>query len=83
MIEIYYCVEWNYYPRAARLADLIKSKCGIESKLLSGKRGEFTVWYNGTAIADKKLEVCDVFPSYEEIVEIILNLQQKWILKEA
>jgi hypothetical protein len=59
------------------LADLIKEKCGIESQLLSGKRGEFTVWYNETPIADKKLEVCDVFPPYEQIVEIILRLKKE------
>ena len=83
MIQIYYCVEWNYYPRAASLAEIIKSKCGIDSDLLSGKRGEFTVWYNGVAIADKKFEVCDVFPSYEEIADIILTLQQEnWTRKE-
>jgi len=81
MVKIYYCVAWNYYPRAASLAALIKEHCGIESELLSGKRGEFSVWYNQQAIADKHLEVCDVFPSYEEIVNIILRLQEEnpWV----
>ena len=80
MIQIYYCVAWNYYPRAARLADLIKAKCGIEAQLLSGKRGEFTVWFNGVAIADKNLSVCDVFPPFEQIVETILRMQdQSWV----
>ena len=77
MIQIYYCVEWNYFPRAASLAEIIKSKCGIDSELLSGKKGEFTVWYNGIAIADKNFEVCDVFPSQQEIAEIIWKLQQE------
>ena len=77
MIQIYYCVEWNYFPRAASLAEIIKSKCGIDSELLSGKKGEFTVWYNGIAIADKNFEVCDVFPSQLEIADIIWKLQQE------
>jgi hypothetical protein len=59
------------------LADLIKEQCGIEPQLLSGKRGEFTVWYNQIPIADKKLEICDVFPPHEQIIEIILRLQEE------
>ena len=62
---------------SSQVGSNVKSKCGIDSELLSGKRGEFTVWYNGVAIADKKLEVCDVFPSHEEIADIILKLQQE------
>jgi hypothetical protein len=35
------------------VAALIKDKTGIDTELLVGGRGEFTVWVNGTQVAAK------------------------------
>ena len=67
MIKIYYCVAWNYYPRAASLAEMIQLECDLPIELLSGERGEFTVWLNDEIIAQKKM----TFPSFPAIVEEI------------
>jgi len=54
-------------PRAASLATRIKNQFQIESELLSGDRGEFTVRYNGEIIAKKE----GVFPDFEVVIQRI------------
>jgi hypothetical protein len=67
-IRIRYCKVWNYYPRAARAAALIKDETGLESELIEGGRGEFTVWV-GEDLAAKKTPLG--FPTDEEILRAI------------
>ena len=67
MIKIYYCEAWNYYPRAASLAEMIQLMCDLPIEIIPGEKGEFTVWFNNEIIAQKKL----TFPSFPAIVEEI------------
>ena len=53
MIEIRYCVRWNYYPRAVRLAEQIKESIDLDIQLSSGKIGELSVYYNQKKISNK------------------------------
>jgi len=52
-IQIRYCKVWNYYPRAARAAALIKEAAGLDADLIEGARGEFTVWVGEELVAKK------------------------------
>ena len=69
MVEIYYCVPWNYLPKAVSLAAKIKDTCGLDAKLFPGARGEFTVKYNGEIIAKKD----GFFPPVPEILKTLSN----------
>ena len=69
---IKYCVVWNYYPHAARVADFLKNEFGIESELIKGDSGIFDVKLDNKMIYSKAQT--GVFPAEDELKEIIDNL---------
>jgi len=76
-IEIIYCTVWNYYPRAAGLADSIKKEVGIEPKLTKGKDGIFDVLLDGKLVFSKH-EV-GRFPEEDEVlVPLAEKVKKKW-----
>ncbi len=46
----------------------MKSQLGVDSALIEGDRGEFTVWVDGTRVAFKQ---GDEYPSDEQIVSAV------------
>jgi predicted Rdx family selenoprotein len=48
------------------VADLLKRELGIETKLVPGATGEFTVWVKGTKIAEKGYQG---FPTDNEVLQ--------------
>jgi hypothetical protein len=50
------------------VAALIKEKTGLESDLVVGGRGEFTVWLDGKRIAQKD---ANGFPADEDVVSAV------------
>ena len=46
---------------------MIQLMCDLPIEIISGEKGEFTVWFNDEIIAQKKL----TFPSFPAIVEEI------------
>ncbi len=74
-ISIEYCMQWNYEPKALSLRDKIKSKYGIDSKLISSGGGVFEVMLNNSLIFSKK--ELGRFPNENEIENILDNYE--WI----
>ena len=72
-VKIFYCVVWNYEPKAVGLAAELK-KYGIESELVSGNKGDFEVAVDGKKIFSK--QKLSRFPEPGEISKII----EKWFL---
>ena len=70
--SIEYCVVWNYYPHAARVADLIKNEFSIETELIKGGGGIFDVKLDGELIYSKSQT--GFFPTDDDIREIL----KKW-----
>ena len=68
-ISIEYCNEWNYYPQAARLAEAIKKKLGVEPKLIKSGGGVFEVLADDKLIFSKRKE--HRFPEHREVLEKI------------
>ena len=70
-IEIQYCVEWNYKPRAVSLADELQDAFGVEATLVPGSGGAFEISVDG------KLEFSKFqtgrFPEPGEIVQKLKN----------
>ena len=52
-IKIFFCVVWNYEPRVAGLAAELINSCGVDSELISGKRGDFEVTVDGEKVFSK------------------------------
>jgi hypothetical protein len=50
------------------LAATIQETLGLEATLAEGDRGEFSVWVDGTCIADKDLKRCEEFPDEGELL---------------
>ena len=71
-VSIEYCVEWNYYPAAAGLAETLKKKLNIDAKLIKSGGGVFEVVANGKLIFSKKKEYR--FPEHEEIIESLKGI---------
>ena len=46
----------------------MKSKLGLESTLIEGDRGEFTVWVDGTRVISKQ---GDEFPTEDAVVAAV------------
>jgi hypothetical protein len=40
-------------PKAARVAATLKQELGIDTELIVGSSGEFTVWSGGAKLAEK------------------------------
>ena len=59
----------NYEPRAAVLAAELKKSCGVDSELVSGKRGDFEVTVDGEKVFSK--QILSRFPEPDEVSKII------------
>ena len=70
-IKINYCSVWNYEPRAAGLADLIKEEFSISPELIAGSNGVYDVNLDGKTIFSKDQK--NRFPENDEIIELIKN----------
>ena len=57
---------WNYYPKAASLAEAIKAETGLEAELIKSGGGAFEVVVDETLIFSKKK--MGRFPAHEEIL---------------
>ena len=68
-ITIVYCVEWNYYPRAASLAEAIKNGTDYETVLVPGRGGIFEVRMGDNLVFSKK--VSGRFPKNTEILKAL------------
>ena len=75
-IQIFYCVVWNYEPRAAGLAVELKKAFGVDSILVSGNRGDFEVTVDGEKVFSK--QKLSRFPEPGEVLKII----KKWLVGE-
>ncbi len=71
-VTIEYCVEWNYYPKAASLAETLKTEMGIEAGLIKSGGGVFEVEADGKLIFSKWKE--HRFPEHSEIIEGLRGL---------
>ena len=65
-VSIEYCVQWNYYPKAASLAAEIKKEKGIEVDYIESGGGVFEVCKDGQLIFSKK--ATGRFPNSSEIL---------------
>ena len=74
-IKIFYCVVWNYEPKAVSLAAELKESFDTQVKLLSGKRGDFEVVVDGELVFSKK--IMSRFPEEGEITQLV----SQWILQ--
>lgn len=72
-VEIFYCVMWNYLPKASRVEEeLKKSFQDIDVKLSESFGGDFRVLVNGNTIFDKGN--LSRFPDDGEITQKIKEL---------
>ena len=74
-IKIFYCVVWNYEPKAVSLAAELKESFDTQVELLSGKRGDFEVVVDGELVFSKK--IMSRFPEEGEIAQLV----SQWILQ--
>ncbi len=74
-IKIFYCVVWNYEPKAVSLAAELKESFDTQVELLSGKRGDFEVVVDGELVFSKK--IMSRFPEEGEITQLV----SQWILQ--
>jgi len=70
-IKINYCSVWNYEPRAAGLADIIKKEFGISPELIPGSNGVYEVIVDGKIVFSKYQT--KKFPKNDEIIALIQN----------
>jgi len=76
-IEIEYCVQWNYLPRAAGFAELIENEVGNENivngkvSLLKSSSGALEVFVNGDKVFSKLSR--GRFPDDEEIISLVTD----------
>ena len=63
---------WNYYPKAASLAETLKNEFGIEAEFIKSSGGAFEVVADGQLIFSKKKE--KRHPSHEEILKSLKAL---------
>ena len=54
------------------MADVLKRELSLETKLVPGGTGEFTVWVNGTKVAEKGY---DGFPTDSEVLQAARRAQ--------
>ena len=64
-VTIEYCDMWNYYPKAARLAEEIKNKYHIDATLIKSSGGVFEVRRDDVLVFSKK--ATGRFPEANEI----------------
>ena len=70
-IKINYCSVWNYEPRAAGLADIIKKEFGISPELIPGSNGVYEVIVDGKIVFSKSQT--KRFLENDEIIALIQN----------
>ena len=70
-IKIEYCGIWNYYPRAAGLADKIKNTLKLETDLIETTGGAFEVYADGKKIHSRL--ATGMFPVDENIIDLLKN----------
>lgn len=68
-ITITYCSVWNYEPRAAGLAEVIKKEFGSTVKLIRGYKGAYDIVADGKTIFSKN--VTGKFPDNDEIIKLL------------
>ena len=68
-IVIEYCVVWNYYPRAARLAEELKDSFHYAIEMEKSKGGRFEVTFDGNLIFSKA--ALGRFPEDGEVEKLI------------
>ena len=71
-IQITYCSVWNYEPRAAGLADLIKRETGLKAQLVPGSGGIYDVTADGAMVFSKK--EAGGFPENRDVVDKLKTL---------
>ncbi len=71
-VEIEYCGEWNYLPRAASLVDEITGTFQVKGELIRSGGGVFEVKVDGKRIFSKKKS--GRFPHENEIINLIQDL---------
>jgi selenoprotein W-related protein len=67
-VTIRYCNSWGYKPRAARVAAKLKQELDLDTDLVVGHSGEFTVWVDGKVIAQKER---GAFPEPADVVTAV------------
>ena len=72
-IKITYCAVWNYEPRAAGLADLIKKETGFTPTLEPGSNGIYDIKAGETLVYSKHKS--GRFPENDEIITKIKTLE--------
>jgi hypothetical protein len=55
-------------PRAARVAELLRKELEVETRLVEGDRGEFTVWVDGQVVIKKGWRG---FPADEKVLAAV------------
>ena len=68
-VKIFYCVVWNYKPRAVGLAAELKKSFGLESELVSGNKGDFEITVDGKKVFSK--QKLSRFPEPGEVSKIL------------
>jgi len=68
-IKINYCTVWNYEPRAAGLADMLKKEFNLSPELIPGSKGIYDIIVDGKTIFSKHRE--KRFPDNDEIIDLI------------
>ena len=68
-VTIEYCVEWNYLPRAASLAEAIAAEFGIKPDFIKSGGGVFEIEVDGELVFSKKKQLR--FPEQKEIIDIL------------
>jgi len=53
-LTIEYCVQWNYYPRAAGLAAEIEKRFDLPTRLIKGSGGVFEIKLGDDELFSKK-----------------------------
>ncbi len=52
-IDIHYCVDWNYKPEAASVAEELHNAFGVKANLVPGHNGIFDVIVDGEKVFSK------------------------------
>ena len=68
-IDIHYCQEWNYKPKAASLAEELRKAIGVEADIIPGSKGIFNVIVDGDNVFSK--HKTGRFPEPGEVAGII------------
>jgi len=68
-LEIIYCGQWGYLPRASSLAAEIRKARGVEATLTKGSGGVLDVLLDGQLIFSKKQ--IGRWPELKEVLEKI------------